>query len=206
MSTLGERGTWRDGDFRISQCAVCRSKQAGAVCSAFPDGIPSAILRNEVSHADEIAGDGGLRLEPVEISLPLFEQVTGLSWPSYSVAYDQIESALAARDPGSPIGARLADLLVRAELLLPRAADTEDDALAFTTVATAEGGEAIPLFTSLAVFEEYFGSDPPKRARLALAMFRNGIEGIPVVLDPGTGMEVVFDPAEVVALGESPWQ
>lgn len=80
-STLGDRMTWRDGDLRMSQCAVCRHKARYATCAAFPAGIPAAVLRNEVSHGHAIDGDQGIRLEPIEITAGLFEQVTGLPCP-----------------------------------------------------------------------------------------------------------------------------
>ena len=92
MSTVGDRAIWREPDLpRISQCAVCRSKAGDATCAAFPDGIPEAILRNEVSHAKPVEWDNGIRLEPIEVPQFLFERITRLEWPSYAVAYDVLE-------------------------------------------------------------------------------------------------------------------
>jgi hypothetical protein len=85
VSTLGDRLVWRDGDLRMSQCAFCRHKSEDATCAAFPVEIPIAIRRNEISHADLIDGDHGIRLEPIEIAAGLFEQVTGLAWPARAV-------------------------------------------------------------------------------------------------------------------------
>jgi len=73
---------WRDGDVRVSQCAFCRHKAGDATCAAFPAGIPAAILRNEVSHAGHLEGDGGIRLDRIEVAEGLFEQVTHLAWPA----------------------------------------------------------------------------------------------------------------------------
>ncbi len=205
MSTVGDRAIWREPDLpRISQCAVCRSKAADATCAAFPDGIPEAILRNEVSHAEPVEGDGGIRLEPIEIPGFLFERITRLSWPAYAVAYDALEHALLDRPPEAPVDAALADLLVRAELLLPHEPGSDDGRLRFTTVPTADGRDAVPLFTSIPAYEAYFGDAAPKRARLALSSFAGGLADIPVVIDPGTELELVVDPARVVALAGSP--
>jgi hypothetical protein len=74
--------TWLDGDFRISQCAVCRHKARDTTCAAFPAGIPAAVLRNEVFHGYAIDGDQGIRLDPIEVSPPVFERITGLPWPT----------------------------------------------------------------------------------------------------------------------------
>ena len=103
----------------MSQCAVCRHKAHGATCAAFPAGIPAAVLRNEVSHGDAIDGDQGIRLEPIEIAAGLFEQVTGLPWPTHAVSYDHLDALIARAHAGGGLDAELADALLRAELLLP---------------------------------------------------------------------------------------
>lgn len=52
----------------ISQCAFCKRFRAGnpPTCAAFPDGIPDEILRNEFDHREPVAGDRGLRYEPID--------------------------------------------------------------------------------------------------------------------------------------------
>lgn len=63
-STIGERLLWRDGDFKLSQCAFCAHKApTGATCAAFPDGIPVPILRNQVDHRKAHYGDHRLRFQ-----------------------------------------------------------------------------------------------------------------------------------------------
>lgn len=55
---------WRDGDITISQCVFCAHKsETGTTCAAFPEGIPSQILRNEVDHRRPFAGDRQTRFE-----------------------------------------------------------------------------------------------------------------------------------------------
>ena len=203
MSTVGDRAIWREPDLpRISQYVVCRSKAADATCAAFPDGIPEAILRNEVSHAKPVEWDNGIRLEPIEVPQFLFERITRLEWPAYAVAYDVLKHALLDLPPGAPVDASLADMLVRAELLLPHTPGEDDRRMSFTTVPVADGRDAIPLFTSVPAYEAYFGVGGPKRARLALSAFA-GLGDIPVVIDPGTDLELVIDPAEIVEFGGS---
>ncbi|MFN8150265.1 MAG: SseB family protein [Solirubrobacterales bacterium] len=113
-----------------------------------------------------------------------------------------LEHALLDLPPGAPVDASLADMLVRAELLLPHTPGEDDRRKSFTTVPVADGRDAIPLFTSVPAYEAYFGVGGPKRARLALSAFA-GLDDIPVVIDPGTDLELVIDPAEVVELGGS---
>lgn len=65
-STIAGRLLWRDGDFKLSQCAFCRHKApTGATCSAFPEGIPVPILRNQADHRKPYHGDRGIRFQLV---------------------------------------------------------------------------------------------------------------------------------------------
>jgi hypothetical protein len=65
-STIGQRLLWRDGDFKLSQCAFCDHKSpSGATCAAFPDGIPLPILRNQVDHRKALYGDRKIRFQGV---------------------------------------------------------------------------------------------------------------------------------------------
>ena len=48
----------------FSQCMLCtRLDQPGAVCEAFPNGIPNAILENRLDHRKRIAGDQGVTFQ-----------------------------------------------------------------------------------------------------------------------------------------------
>lgn len=199
-STLGQRLTWTDGDLRMSQCALCRHKARDAICSAFPGGIPAAVLRNEVSHADPIEGDSGLRLEPIEVTAGLFEHVTGLTWPGHSVSHDALEVLIARAHASGGLDAALAGALLRAEFLIPRAPGDTDDVVSLTTVADAVGNAHVPLFTSNPRFEPFCGNGTP-RVRLTLENFPDGFGGIPIVLNPGSGVELAFDPSAVRELG-----
>jgi hypothetical protein len=63
-STIGERLLWRDGDFKLSQCAFCVHKTPlGATCAAFPNGIPLPILRNQADHRKGYYGDRKIRFQ-----------------------------------------------------------------------------------------------------------------------------------------------
>lgn len=193
-STLGGRLLWRDGDLRMSQCAVCRHKARDATCSAFPAGIPGAVLRNEISHADAMEGDGGVRLEPIEIARGLFERITGLAWPEHSVSHDVLDALIARAHAGGGLDATLAGALLRADLLLPRAPGDAGEGLAFTTIDDSHGDPHVPLFTSISRLEAFCGAGTP-RARLTLQNLPDGFGGIPVLLNPGSGAELAFDPA-----------
>lgn len=79
-STIGERLLWRDGDFRISQCAFCAHKSPDdATCAAFPGGIPVPILRNQVDHRKAHYGDGRKRFELATGTEIAFLQATGFT-------------------------------------------------------------------------------------------------------------------------------
>lgn len=41
-------------------CATCARRQGPTTCSAFPAGIPHAILRGDDAHRTPVDGDGGL--------------------------------------------------------------------------------------------------------------------------------------------------
>lgn len=50
----------------ICQCDDCRHYLGEGRCTAFPQGIPLAILSNEVSHCHPVSGDHGILFEPRE--------------------------------------------------------------------------------------------------------------------------------------------
>ncbi len=157
-------------------------------------------MRNEVSHADPFDGDGGIRLEPIEITAGLFEHITGLAWPGHSVSHDALEVLIARAHATGGLDVALAGALLRAELLIPRAAGDTKDALSLTTIADAQGNAHVPLFTSIPRLEAFCGAGTP-RVRLTLENFPDGFGGIPIVLNPGSGVELAFDPSAVRDLG-----
>lgn len=63
---MTDKYVWEPGDVRISQCAYCRHKRSGPTCTAFPDGIPTAILSNGHDHRRPYPGDHGVRFEPFD--------------------------------------------------------------------------------------------------------------------------------------------
>jgi hypothetical protein len=46
------------------QCLQCLHFRKGAVCAAFPEGIPFEILNNEHDHRKPFPGDNGIQFEP----------------------------------------------------------------------------------------------------------------------------------------------
>ena len=61
---------FHEGEIGISQCVWCRHRRAdGRTCSAFPDGIPEAIVNNRHDHRHAYDGDGGLTFEPEVVEI-----------------------------------------------------------------------------------------------------------------------------------------
>lgn len=53
----------------LPQCVFCkhyRKGDEGPECDAFPDSIPSVILRNERDHRKPYDGDNGIQFEPID--------------------------------------------------------------------------------------------------------------------------------------------
>ena len=48
-----------------AQCMGCRHLLDIGICTAYPDGIPLAILINTHDHREPYPGDGGIRFEPI---------------------------------------------------------------------------------------------------------------------------------------------
>lgn len=49
---------------RTILCNVCKHKRPGRTCDAFPDGIPTEILRSN-AHYVTASGDHGIVFEPM---------------------------------------------------------------------------------------------------------------------------------------------
>jgi hypothetical protein len=59
-----DRFTWTEGQVVISPCLTCRHKlPQGAVCLAFPAGIPDDILEARHDHRTPYPGDQGITYE-----------------------------------------------------------------------------------------------------------------------------------------------
>lgn len=61
-----ERFVWMEDHLVGAQCARCANYTAHGKCTAFPPGIPMAILTGEHDHRAPYPGDNGIRFEPKE--------------------------------------------------------------------------------------------------------------------------------------------
>lgn len=64
-----------------SQCLVCAHRgqprdDGTQVCTAFPDGIPTAVQRNQVDHRQAQPGDHGIR----------WASLNGMPFPEWAMA------------------------------------------------------------------------------------------------------------------------
>lgn len=50
-------------------------------CTAFPEGIPAAIMDNEIDHRQPVAGDNGIRFEPRDSPRRIPEIVARIKFP-----------------------------------------------------------------------------------------------------------------------------
>ncbi len=198
--TLGDRIVWRDGEFLLSQCSVCRHKTMGEqTCEAFPGGIPAEILANNVSHANPIEGDGGLISQPIEISRSLFEQMTGVDWPSSAVSYSDVENLMSRVAAGDQVQEELDRALWNADLLTLQQGegDLAPDSVGLVTVEAPNGVDAVPFFTSLPKLEALEYPDA-FRVRCRLDNFADSLwENFPAIVNPGDGVELVVDPRTI---------
>ena len=63
MSLQERMDSGADG-MMLSQCMTCERLQKHARCDAYPDGVPEAILKNQVDHREPFSGDGDLTYVP----------------------------------------------------------------------------------------------------------------------------------------------
>jgi hypothetical protein len=49
------------GDPQCAHCIHFRDDEAGLVCAAFPRGIPSEVVLNQVDHRKPVPGDHGIQ-------------------------------------------------------------------------------------------------------------------------------------------------
>ena len=56
------------GDIEIvsSLCDLCAHRDGNETCTAFPGGIPEAILTGDHDHTEPYPGDNGIQYEPIE--------------------------------------------------------------------------------------------------------------------------------------------
>jgi hypothetical protein len=77
-SSIGGRLLWRDGDYKLSQCVFCTHKAlSGDTCTAFPEGIPSPVLRNQADHRKALYGDHKVRFRAIGSDAAAYLVATG---------------------------------------------------------------------------------------------------------------------------------
>lgn len=62
---MSDRFIAEKGSLIQAQCNYCKLRGARATCTAFPRGIPKAILSNQHDHRTPFAEDQGVRFDPV---------------------------------------------------------------------------------------------------------------------------------------------
>jgi hypothetical protein len=183
-STLGDRLLWRDGDFRLSQCACCRNKARDSrTCPAFPEGIPAAVLVNAVPHTEPIEGDRGVRLDPFEIDRGVFERMTGLNWPAGRVSYSDLEQQLSEFALGRAERPAVVEALRRADFVIPVEGPLAPDAVSLVGTQDSDDRPCLGLFTSQEKLSSHFGS-VVKHVRMTLDNFPEGFGDVPLVVNP----------------------
>ena len=63
---MTERFVWLEGEVVLPQCLQCKHLIGNGKCSAFPNGIPAAIIEGRHDHRQPYRGDNGIHFEPIE--------------------------------------------------------------------------------------------------------------------------------------------
>ena len=203
--SISDRILWHDGEFRISQCAVCRHKTPGEwTCEAFGKQIPAEILANSVSHEQPFEGDEGVRLEPIEVPRAVFENMTRLNWPAGSVSYSDAEDLLDRASAGEDVQVVLVQTLWGLDMLTLGSPDkTSENEFGLHPIELSDGRSVLPFFTSLSKLNEFTSGSKVKerggpegpRIRCRFDNFDESLwDEFSAVINPGDPSEIVIDP------------
>lgn len=66
MDSVGNLDKFDASGMKVTQpqCHECKHYDGHLSCPAFPEGIPSVILMNEISHKKPLEGDNGITFTP----------------------------------------------------------------------------------------------------------------------------------------------
>ena len=101
--TLSGDVQFENGEIGISQCVWCRHRsEGGQRCTAFPGGIPVAILRNRHDHRHAYDGDHGVRFEPEVVEIEFVDVDGEADSPAADTDFEIVTPGGGSSEPDAP--------------------------------------------------------------------------------------------------------